>query len=209
LRGLGANTVRICVIIVAVVALSGLAGCTSAAERAAAKFASEKTKYEPDVGKEYWVSKGVELCNGPATLASDCNTLPANTHLKIEDVVEGYIKANGAIIYYDDQAYYHVVLDDGRAGFTDALIFRSEVTDIDPAFTAAECTRRGEPRLGMSVKQVEATCWGMPDRVNRRQTAKGIHEQFVYPGNRYVDLHNGIVTSIAIGGIRQRAAAKF
>jgi hypothetical protein len=201
--------VRIFVIVVAVVALSGLAGCTSAAERAAAKFMSEKPKYEPDVGKEYWVSDRILLCNGPAILPNDCTSLSANTHLKIDDVVEGYIKANGAIIYYDDNAYYHVVLDDGRTGYADALVFRSEVTDIDPAFAAAECKRRGEPRLGMSVNQVEATCWGMPDHVNRRQTAKGIQEQFVYPGNRYVDLHNGIVTSIDIGGMRQRAAAKF
>ena len=200
---------RIFIIVVAMVAFSGLAGCSSAAERAAAKFALEKPKYEPDVGKDYWVQGEVLLCSGPATLPSDCNPLPVNTHLKIDDVVEGYIKANSAIIYYDDSAYYHVVLDDGRTGYTAAFDFRSEATDIDPAFVAAECKRRGEPRLGMSVSQVEATCWGTPDHINRRQTAKGIHEQFVYPGKRYVDLHNGIVTSIDIGGMRQRAVAKF
>jgi hypothetical protein len=42
----------------------------------------------------------------------------------------------------------------------------------------------------------------LPDHVNRRQTAKRVRQQFVY-------LHNRIVTSIDIGGIRERAAVKF
>ena len=200
---------RILAIAIAVIALGALAGCTSAAEKAAAKFAQEKPKYEPNIGKDYWVNGPFLLCLGPATLPGECIRLPMNTHLKIDDVVEGYIKADGKIVYYDDSPYYHLVLDDGRAGYTDAFSLSSVATEIDPAIAAAECKREGQPRLGMTVKQVEATCWGLPDHVNRRQTAKGIREQFVYPGNRYVDLHNGIVTSIDIGGLRERAAVKF
>ncbi len=193
-------------IIVAVLLFGGLAACTSAAEKAAARYASEKPKYEPDVGKDYWVNGQFLLCNGPATLPHDCALLAANTHLKIDDIVEGYIKADGKIIYYDDNPFFHVVLDDGREGFTNAFAFHSLVTDQDPAIAAAECKRRGDPRLGMTALQVEATCWGMPDHINTRKLAKGLREQFVYPNNRYVDLHDGIVTSIDIGGGRERAA---
>lgn len=200
---------RILAVTIAVIAVGALAGCTSAAEKAAAKFAQEKPKYEPNIGKNYWVSGPFLLCLEPATQPAQCTRLPMNTHLKIDDVVESNIKVDGKAGYYDDNPYYRLVLDDGRVGYTVAFFFPSVATDIDPAIAAAECKRQGQPRLGMTVKQVEATCWGMPDHVNRRQTAKGIREQFVYPGNRYVDLHNGIVTSIDIGGIRERAAVKF
>jgi len=48
----------------------------------------------------------------------------------------------------------------------------------------------------------------MPDHVNRRQTAKGIREQFVSGDRRYVDLY-GAVTSIDIGAVRGRAVERF
>jgi hypothetical protein len=69
-------------------------------------------------------------------------------------------------------------------------------TDIDPVKAAADCKRHGDPHIGMTAKQVEATCWGKPDRVNRTQTAGVISDQYVYDNGRYVYLRNGIVTSI-------------
>lgn len=193
-------------VVVTILTLGGLVSCTSAAERAAAKFAPEKAKYQPNVGKQYWVSGlMVSFCKEPFTSAYNCTWLPAKTHLKVDDVVEGYVKT-GAIVYYENDAYYRLVLDDGTVGYSNAVVFGSNVTDLDPAIAAAECKRRGEPRIGMNVKQVKATCWGKPDHVNRRQTAKGVREQFVYGDHRYVDLHNGIVTSIDTGGMRERAA---
>jgi len=50
----------------------------------------------------------------------------------------------------------------------------------------------------MSAKQVLATCWGTPDRVDRRETARGVSERYVYGRNGQVLLHNGIVTSVQI-----------
>jgi hypothetical protein len=85
-------------------------------------------------------------------------------------------------------------------------VFGVSASETDPAIAAAECKRRGEPRLGMNAKQLEATCWGKPDHINRRQTAKGIRDQYVYLSGRYVDLHNGIVTSIDQGGMRKSRA---
>jgi hypothetical protein len=63
-------------------------------------------------------------------------------------------------------------------------------------------TRCGPPRtrIGMTAKQVEATCWGKPEHVNRTQTAGVISDQYVYSNGRYVYLHNGIVTSIQATG---------
>ena len=73
-------------------------------------------------------------------------------------------------------------------------------TDIDPAVAAAECKRRGDPRVGMTAKQVRATCWGDPDHVDRGETARGVAERYVYGRGRYVLLHNGVVTSVQISG---------
>jgi hypothetical protein len=53
---------------------------------------------------------------------------------------------------------------------------------------------------GMTAKQVEATCWGKPNHVNRTETAGVIFDQYVYSDSRYVYLQNGVVTSIQATG---------
>jgi hypothetical protein len=70
----------------------------------------------------------------------------------------------------------------------------------DPVKAAAECERCGDPRFGVTAKQVEATCWGKPDHVNRTETAGVISDQYVHGDSRYVYLRNGIVTSIQASG---------
>jgi len=202
--GLGV-TVRTSVI-VAMLAVGALGGCASEAERAAEKFAPVKARYETNIGKQYWVAlPPLKACGEPTTLVAGCDMLPLNTHLKIEDVVEGYTKA-GTSIYHDNSPYYRIVQDDGRSGYADAMLFATATSEIDPAIAAAECKGRGQPRIGMTAKQLEATCWGKPGHINRRQTAKGTRDQYVYGSGRYVDLHNGVVTSIDIGGANERRA---
>ena len=98
------------------------------------------------------------------------------------------------------EPYYHLKLEDGGTGSVRAYEVVHLPTDVDPMQTAAECTRRGNPRVGMSAKQVVATCWGEPDRVDHRETKRGVSERYIYSTGRYVLLHNGIVTSV------QRAA---
>jgi hypothetical protein len=96
--------------------------------------------------------------------------------------------------------FYHVTLDDGRTGYIGTSDLTAHGTDTDPVKAAAECKRRGDPRIGMTAQQVEATCWGKPNHVNRTQTVAGISDQYVYSNDRYVYLHNGIVTSIQATG---------
>jgi hypothetical protein len=108
-----------------------------------------------------------------------------------------------------DDPFYHIVLDDGRHGYADAAVASGTITGVDPVAAAAtaaeECKRHGEPRIGMTIKQLEATCWGKPDHIKQRQTAKVTRDQYVYSKNRYIDLHDGIVTSIRGGANEQRA----
>lgn len=53
-----------------------------------------------------------------------------------------------------------------------------------------------EPKIGMTANEVRNSRWGSPRDINRTKTANGVHEQWVYSGNRYVYLDNGVVTAI-------------
>jgi hypothetical protein len=62
--------------------------------------------------------------------------------------------------------------------------------DIDPI--KADCKRRGDPRIGMSVGQAAATCWGKPDHANRSERTELTFEQYVHSNkNGFVYLRNG------------------
>ncbi|AYV67628.1 hypothetical protein C2I06_12540 [Niallia circulans] len=52
------------------------------------------------------------------------------------------------------------------------------------------------PSLQMTSDEVRNSTWGEPMDINKTTTSSGIHEQWVYYGNRYIYLDNGIVTAI-------------
>jgi hypothetical protein len=157
-------------------------------------YAREKAENESNVGKDYWV-RGVvhSFCPTPSTMGVNCTPLAgaplANIHMKVDSIERG-VGVSHSI------AFFHVTLDDRRTGYIMTSDLLAHGTDIDPVKAAADCKRRGDPHIGMTAKQVEATCWGKPDRVNRTQTAGVISDQYVYDNGRYVYLRNGIVTSI-------------
>ena len=153
-------------------------------------FLQEKAKYETNVGKTYWLTGSRFLCPTPTTNVIDCQSIPEGTKLQLDGIERGITS----------DAYYHVTLENGRAGYISAFDLVRFGTDVDPAQAAAECKRRGDPRIGMTAKQVRATCWGEPDRVDHRETTRGVTERYVYGRNRQVLLHNGIVTSVQISG---------
>jgi hypothetical protein len=148
---------------------------------------------DPFIGKDLWVP-AVHLCEKPDLLDSSCTQMPGpDLHLKIDDEK----MAQG-------QFYYHVTLEDGRTGYALSTLVLSFATEMDPA----ECKRRGEPRIGMTYKQVEATCWGKPKDINRTQTASGVTDQLVYGEGYYVYTRNGIVTGIQSGTAGRAPKAK-
>ena len=50
--------------------------------------------------------------------------------------------------------------------------------------------------VGMSQQEVLESSWGRPERVNRRVTANGVHEQWAYSGYNYLHFEDGVLTSI-------------
>jgi hypothetical protein len=153
-------------------------------------FLEEKAKYEPNIGKTYWLLGSRFLCPRPTTNVIDCTSIPPTSKLEVDGIERGITS----------DAHYHVKLEDGRTGYIEAFGLIRFATDVDPMQAAAECIRGGKPRVGMSAKQVVATCWGKPDHVDRRETARGISERYVYGKGEYVILHNGIVTAVDTHG---------
>jgi hypothetical protein len=174
------------------IALAAMTGCATRppAVNYEKDFLQEKAKYEANIGKDYWLTSDKFLCPRPTSNVIDCQSIPSGSKLRPDGIERGITS----------DAFYHVRLEDGRTGYISAFALVSFGTDVDPAQAAAECKRRGEPRLGMTAKQVRATCWGDPDRVDRRETARGVSDRYAYGKNRLVLLHNGIVTSVQISG---------
>jgi hypothetical protein len=137
-------------------------------------------QYNRHIGYDYWVqANALQLCEKP-TLASCSRSLTLGTHVKVDGLVPNHMEIAGRS---SDQPYFHVVMDDGRSGFVDARDWSIITTTVDPAKTAsaaAECKKRGDPRLGMNAKQVAATCWGPPAYVNAKVRPTGKYEQYVY-----------------------------
>lgn len=55
----------------------------------------------------------------------------------------------------------------------------------------ADCQKRGQPKIGMTAIEVEATCWGKPKRIMTRTTAAGVTEGHEYGPGRTLYYSNG------------------
>jgi hypothetical protein len=187
--------------ILACVTLCGVADCAAAPKVDLTPVTSSPLpsmqKYNQYVGKDYWVSANLlQLCAGPTGMHC-LQFLQAGTHLKVDGLVPNHSEVAGTSI---DQPYFHVVLDDNRSGFVNAVLFPNMTTTVDPVTAAAECKKKGNPKLGMTAAQVRATCWGAPIYVNAKVRRTGKYEQYVYGDNKFVYLRDGVVTSVSVKG---------
>ena len=178
-----------------------LAGCGSAQQQLQLQHqtdlhtdAQEKARYERNVGKVYWIASALRFCPVPNRINTKCRVL-GDGHLKIDGIEQGITQTAAGNLRASER-YYRVTLHDGRAGYILTVDLMAHGAEIDPEMAVAECKRRGDPLVGMTATQVEGTCWGKPGHVNRSYTADGISDQYVYGDGRYVDLQDGIVTSI-------------
>ncbi len=174
-----------------------LAGCTAAPSSPQAgtpapggMLPAERAAFESYIGKRQWTI--ATICSQPTLIGCTTGGSVVNGYFTIRDVVA-----------QEGQIYFAVTLDDGRQGYI-SFDFSKGFQDDEPSVAlkkhAEDCKRLGVPRIGMSAKQVEATCWGKPDHVNRSETAGAITDQYVYGDSRYVYLRNGVVTSIQTSG---------
>jgi len=154
-----------------------------------------------ELGKSYWVGTPVILCQAPDRSGSQCEFIDTHPHFTITGAERG-AKA---------LPYAKIVFDNGHGGYVLASELADSALDYDPIAKEArdseqqaarlrEYKKHGQPRIGMTAKELTLTCWGKPDHVNRTQTAGAVIDQYVYEDDKYVYLRNGIVTAIQVTG---------
>jgi hypothetical protein len=162
---------------------------------------AEETKL---IGQPRWMGSGsilgIRVCD-EAFLMTDTRCDHVTKGKFVVDGVEDkkFRGAGQTVRKFPSGSMFHVTFEDGRTGFIDEMDI-GETKTQDPAIAAAECKKRGDPKVGMTSAQVAGTCWGKPEKVNRTATGSTIHDQYVYSGSRYVYLRNGIVDGIQTSG---------
>jgi len=76
-------------------------------------FLEERSKYEPNLGKTYWLTGSSFLCPTPTTNVVDCTSIDVGSKLQLGGIERGVTS----------DAYYHVKLEDGRTGYISAFNF--------------------------------------------------------------------------------------
>jgi hypothetical protein len=130
-------------LIFACVTLCGVAACEAAPKIDLTPVTSSPLpsmqKYNGYVGKDYWLTALLRLCEGPSSLHC-LQFLPTGAHLKVDGLVPNHSEIAGTSI---DDPYFHVVMDGGRSGFISAVLLSNATTTVDPLAAAAECKKKG------------------------------------------------------------------
>jgi outer membrane murein-binding lipoprotein Lpp len=77
---------------------------------------------------------------------------------------------------------------------------RREMAEMEQRLAKIDKRCETPTRIGMTERQVEASCWGIPDHVNRTETASHVSEQWVYPVLGYLYFEDGRLTTIQQNG---------
>jgi hypothetical protein len=99
-----------------------------------------------------------------------------------------------------------VTLPNGRTGYVwnSSWIFLSETDPIEDARKQAaaqkarqeECKRRGQPKIGMTIDEATATCWGKPRRLVKTTTAAGVQHDLIYGRGHILRFENDKLSAI-------------
>lgn len=132
-------------------------------------------------GKRLWLHDASrKVCAGPG---ENCK-VNFRGPFSVTDLVPGS----------DGFSYFELRADDGRNFYIAHAGSGGFAVDYDPvakaksdAKTAAACARNG-PRIGMTMSDVQATCWGKPYGIRKLTTSAGTVEMHTY----YVRSSNGM-----------------
>ena len=198
--------------VVIVMALAGsLGACASAPSEQSEKEAPDPqiTKASANIGRSLWVAPddrlGIELCQEPTGGlrgggdGSKCEFVKKGK-FTVQAVEKPQPHAGKGGARQPAPVVYRVAFEDGRTGFIGEADFAGRAIAKDPVVTAAECKQRGNPRIGMTVDQVIATCWGKPEHITHTQSGTQTFDQYVYSNNRSLYFQDGVLRSFQAGG---------
>lgn len=147
------------------------------------------------IGKRLWVSIPPGNPNVVEVTFTQHDWTTANT-LKLKSGASFIVKdLNKASVGSDE---YYVLLDDGRRGWIGSaspFLIDYDAADLQRR-ASEECTRRGQPKIGMTATELTASCWGKPRRIIKKTTAVGIEENYVYSIGHIVKFSDGKVSEI-------------
>jgi hypothetical protein len=93
-----------------------------------------------------------------------------------------------------------VTLPNGKTGYVGASHNYIFLATSDPVEDARkqreECERRGQPKIGMTMDEATATCWGKPHRVVKTTTAGGVQQDFIYTRGHILRFENDKLSAI-------------
>lgn len=154
------------------------------------------------VGKRLWI---VVPKSNPNTVTL-CPTPPPHKYSECREVRTGAFTVKGTIPAPNYGTEFVVTLNDGKIAYvsTSAAIFLSETDPVEDARKQAareqeqreECERRGQPKVGMTVQEATATCWGKPRKIAKTTTAAGVQQDFLYGQGRILRFDGDRLTVI-------------
>jgi|SRR5579862_430435 len=160
-----------------------------------------KTECRDLIGKRLWVvvpqsnPNSVEVS---PTQSDYTNTLKMRTgSFLVKDVIPNKSYGND----------FYVALPNDKTGYVDAGFSWIFLSETDPAENARKrvaeekvrqenCARRGQPKIGMTMDEAIATCWGKPGRVVKTTTAAAVQQDFIYGRGHVLRFENGNLTAI-------------
>ena len=161
-----------------------------------------------NINKQVWLTAAdglVELCPYSIGQFNECKALKPGDSFTIKDLVlNGPSPPEKPMMY--DNMMYRVQMTDGRVGYVPTHEYQVFTTE-DPKVTrekeaarrkaaAEDCTKRGQPRIGMKPSEAIETCWGKPRRIVKATTAAGVREDYIYGIGHTLRFEDGILTAI-------------
>jgi hypothetical protein len=162
-----------------------------------AGFARDKAKYEPVVGKTFWVTGHVQLCPEPNPLMPQCATILAPRRFVMDRVEPGFTRfANGSTLM-EPFAYCHVTSNDGLRGLRGLRATHVAAGNgCRSGGSRSSLQAAGRPAARRRVSEAPRSLLGQAAHHKAQETASGVSDKYIYDGGRSVLLHNGVVVTI-------------
>ncbi|HEY5379043.1 MAG TPA: hypothetical protein VIJ78_05840 [Pseudolabrys sp.] len=161
-----------------------------------------------NINKQVWVTRTdvlIELCPYSTGQFKECKALKPGDSFAIKELVLNGPRPPEKPMMYDNMMY-RVQMTDGRVGYVPTNEYQVFTTE-DPQVTREkeetrrkaaieDCTKRGQPHIGMKPSEAIETCWGKPRRIVKSTTAAGVREDYIYSIGHILRFEDGILATI-------------
>jgi hypothetical protein len=155
-------------------------------------------KLQQYVGKRYWIV----ITGHPNNVVEMCSKIPTSAEASTSAFYKGnclHLRSGSFVvqklIMRDTNNFFQVTYQDATK-YIWAFPATGHMSRTDPQEVKAECERRGQPKIGMTIEEATATCWGKPRRVVKTTTAAGVQQDFIYGSGHILRFENEKLAAI-------------